>query len=89
MRPFPLSSSNGHPEEAQMDLAGASPATQRKQEAIEFRLLYLVAFTVFLVGALLSRALPRFWRSGERRPLGVVGEARAAAHTFIPFAFMA
>ncbi len=56
-------------------------------ETVEQRLLLALSFPVFLAAALLSRVTP-----AARRPTGgrlsVLAEARQAAHTCIPFAFM-
>jgi len=61
----------------------------RRDEQGEYRVLLAVSFAVFLIGALLSRLVPGRWRKAqahERR--SVVAEARAAAQTAVPFAFM-
>ncbi len=62
----------------------------RRGEQGEYRVLMAVSFAVFLIGALLSRLVPVRWRkeaqAHERR--SVVAEARAAAQTAVPFAFM-
>ena len=56
-------------------------------KTIEQRLLLALSFPVFLAAALLSRLSP-----AARPPVGgrksVLAEAREAAHTCIPFAFM-
>jgi hypothetical protein len=57
----------------------------RRKEAIEFRLLYGAAFLVFLVAAGLSRLAPGAQGRARR---SILGEARAAANTCLPFAFM-
>ena len=47
---------------------------------------------VFLVVAIVSRLLPSRWRPrlpGTRARRTILGEAREAADTFVPFAFMA
>ncbi len=67
------------------------PSRVRREEAIEFRLILLVSFAVFLVAVLVARLLPGGWRPnlpGSEGQLSVIGEARAAARTFAPFAFM-
>ena len=63
----------------------------RKGEALEYRLLLAVSYPIFLVGAVLGRILPVRRSGGGRRAnarLSVFGEARAAADTYVPFAFM-
>ncbi len=58
----------------------------RAREAKEFRLMFLATFPLFLAAGLVTRAVsPR--RSSEKRK-SVFAEARAAANTCIPFAFM-
>jgi len=59
----------------------------RAREAIEFRLMFLATFPLFLAAGLVTRALsPRRKASSQRK--SVFAEARAAANTCIPFAFM-
>ena len=57
----------------------------RAREAKEFRLMFLATFPLFLAAGLVTRALSSR-RGGERK--SVFAEARAAANTCIPFAFM-
>lgn len=62
-----------------------------RDETIDFRLIFTAIFLVFLVVTTVARLLPRQWRldrgaAGPRR--SIIGEARAAANTFAPFAFM-
>jgi hypothetical protein len=62
-----------------------------REEALEFRLLFALSFLVFLVVAIVERFLPRPWRSrlpGARGRRSIFGEAKAAANTFVPMAFM-
>lgn len=63
----------------------------RREKAREFRLILAVAFVWFLLVVCVARLLPRAWRpslpsTGGRR--SVIGEAKALAGTFVPFAFM-
>jgi hypothetical protein len=61
------------------------------RDAIEFRLIYIASFTIFLAGAAIERLMPWRWLalwSGSRRRGSIIGEAKAAANTFTPFAFM-
>ena len=63
-----------------------------RREAKQFHLIYAACFVVFLVVALVSRLLPGSWRpklAGARAQRTILGEAREAADTFVPFAFMA
>jgi hypothetical protein len=60
-------------------------------EKKEFRRLVGVTFVFFLIIALVSRLLPRAWRplsSSAGRPESVYAEAKRAAYTVVPFAFM-
>lgn len=60
----------------------------RKSEAGEFRLIYLASFAIFLVVGLVARFLPEPWRPYPAGGKSLIGEAKAAADTFVPFAFM-
>mgnify|MGYP006297995067 CR=1 FL=1 len=61
------------------------------EDARQYRRMFVLCFSVFLVVALVSRLLPRRMRplqgTGERR--SVIAEARAAANAAVPFVFMA
>ncbi len=63
----------------------------RREKAREFRLILVAAFVYFLLVACVARLLPRAWRpslpptDGRR---SIIGEAKALAGTFVPFAFM-
>jgi hypothetical protein len=74
-------------------MIGSSGASSRprKGEAAEMRLIFMVSFAVFLVVAVVGRFLPSSWRwdaVGPHSGRSILGEARAATHTFVPFAFM-
>jgi hypothetical protein len=58
----------------------------RAREAKEFRLMFIATFPLFLAAGLLGRALSPRRRPSQRK--SVFAEARAAANTCIPFAFM-
>ncbi|WP_041595118.1 hypothetical protein [Halorhodospira halophila] len=70
--------------------ARPNSARARRKEETQYRLLMAVSFAIFLIGAVLSRLVPARWRAaprqGERQ--SVIAEARAAAQTSVPFAFM-
>lgn len=69
--------------------AAGSRSRWASTETAESRLIFLVSFPVFLAAALLSRLLPPSVRPGfAAGGRSVVAEARAAANTCIPFAFM-
>jgi hypothetical protein len=68
-----------------------APSRLRKEEAGEFRLIFVASFVIFLLVGLVSRFLPEHWRpvpAGLEGGKSLIGEARAAANTFVPFAFM-
>jgi hypothetical protein len=72
------------PQDANTDLA--------RLEAREFRRLVGLTFIFFFVIAAFSRLLPRPWRpfasASANRSESIYAEARRAAYTVIPFAFM-
>ena len=85
-----------HPMSARKEAApmtrSSSPSSRpRRGEVSEFRLIFMVSFAIFLMVAVIERVLPSSWRShafGPDSGKSIFGEARAAAHTFVPFAFM-
>ncbi len=71
--------------------SSSAPARARRGEVSEFRLIFMVSFAIFLLVALVERILPPSWRPHVLPPgssKSIFGEARAAAHTFVPLAFM-
>ncbi|MFZ1108190.1 MAG: hypothetical protein WAN43_07580 [Rhodomicrobium sp.] len=58
----------------------------RAREAKEFRLMLIATFPLFLAAGLLGRALSPRRTANQRK--SIFAEARAAANTCIPFAFM-
>ncbi len=70
------------------DIARPDLAELRQRDRIEFRLLLWASFALFLVVALAGRLLPRAWRPFRSGGKSVIGEAREAANTIVPFAFM-
>ena len=78
---------------AAVEMIGSSDASlrSRKGEVAEMRLIFMVSFAVFLVVAVVGRFLPSSWRwdaAGSHGGKSILAEARAATHTFVPFAFM-
>jgi light-harvesting complex 1 beta chain len=74
-----------------MQQASASLSRLRKEEATEFRLVFMASFVIFLLIGLVARILPWRWRPFPPGPEGyrsIVGEAKAAANMFVPLAFM-
>lgn len=86
-RDGPGSSSMAHRSAAGVE----RPFRDRRAKQHEYRLLVLLVFPFFLLFAVLARLLPV-----SRQPSGLIGgrrrsvfsEAREAAHTVVPFAFM-
>jgi hypothetical protein len=62
----------------------------KRKDVSEYRLIFGICFTVFLVAAVVSRLLPWSWKlSGtETKRKSVVEEAHDAANTVLPYAFM-
>jgi hypothetical protein len=72
---------------AAMKRTDGSWAKLHQGEALHFRLIFMAIFLVFLVVTAIARILPRQWRmTGDNR--SIFGEAKAAAATLAPFAFM-
>lgn len=70
------------------DIARPHYAELRQRDRLEFRILLGALFTLFLVVALVGRLLPQAWRPLRSTGKSVIGEAREAANTLAPFAFM-
>jgi hypothetical protein len=67
------------------------PSRTRKAQEGEFRLIFLASFVIFLLAGIVARLLPPRWRRRVPGQVGyesIFGEAKAAANTFVPFAFM-
>ncbi len=58
----------------------------RAGEAREFRLMFLLAFLLFFAAGAVKRVFHPLGKAARRKPL--IAEARAAANTCLPFAFM-
>src|SRR3954452_21979805 len=74
-----------------MARSGSVSARPRREEAGEYRLIFMVSFAIFLMVAVIERVLPTNWRShaiGQDSGKSIFGEAKSAALTFVPFAFM-
>jgi hypothetical protein len=70
------------------DIARPDFTELRQRDRLEYSLLLWALFALFLVVALVGRLMPRAWRPFRSRGKSVIGEAREAAHTIAPFAFM-
>lgn len=75
---------------AAMTRTMGSTSRLRREEALDFRLIFAASFIVCLMAALVGRLLP----FGRAAPSGmprrsIIGEARAGAGTCVAFAFMA
>jgi hypothetical protein len=70
------------------DIARPDFAVIRQRDRLEYRVLLWALAALFLVVAVVGRLLPRAWRPFRSTGKSVLGEAREAAHTIAPFAFM-
>ncbi|MEQ8967908.1 MAG: hypothetical protein RID91_18980 [Azospirillaceae bacterium] len=75
---------------AEMVINGPATPHARDDEARQFRRVVAATYIVFLVGAVVARAVTGRWRhTRDGRPRGsIFAEARMTAHTILPFAFM-
>lgn len=61
------------------------------RDRLDYRLIYSVSFSIFLLSAVMQRLLPRHLRSfpcDPSTPRGPIAEAHLATRTIMPFAFM-
>ncbi|SEA45103.1 hypothetical protein [Rubrimonas cliftonensis] len=63
-------------------------AVLRQRDRLEFIVLLWALAALFLVVAAFGRLLPRAWRPFKSTGKSIIGEAREAANTVAPFAFM-
>ena len=71
-------------------LTGSS-SKHRRSDEMEFRLIFIVSFVFFLIAAAVTRCLPRKWSLVPPGPDGrrsIIREAKMAADSAVPFAFM-
>jgi hypothetical protein len=71
--------------------ASRAAGKPKKHDAIEFRLIYTMAFAVFLLTSVIERAMPHKWsqRAGDNEiKKSVFEQAREAAHISAAYAFM-
>lgn len=65
------------------------PAKQKKKVTWEYRLIFLLSFCLFLVAAIVERMMPHKWMGQTAKShKSVFVEAKEAASTSVPFAFM-
>lgn len=74
-----------------MDSRPKAPSKFKRAESIEFRMIFMAAFAVFLVAAIVERLFPAGWfRRGQdgapRKP--ILEQAKGAATTCAAYAFM-
>jgi hypothetical protein len=69
-------------------IATGGDKKHRKGDSFEYRLLMAASLPIFLVAAIVGRVLPSGEHAVPGERLSVIGEARAAADTYVPFAFM-
>jgi hypothetical protein len=64
-------------------------ARHRRSDALDFRLIYLTAFAVMLVAAVLERVLPwNLLAGGQAGQKSALAQAREAANTCATYALM-
>ncbi len=66
-------------------------ATQSRKDTLGFNLIFSVAFGVFFAAAVIDRLVPLRWIMGLAKSenyMAVFAEAKSAAATYTPFAFM-
>lgn len=71
-----------------MTSLSTSQPRARRREASEFRVLYGVAYVLFLTLALLARLSPRSWLGRRDQGKSILAEARDMTSASVPFAFM-
>lgn len=73
---------------AYADLQGRNQGSKKK-DTWDYRLIFVIAYTVFLLGAIVSRLMPWSWISAGRTDRkSVFAEAKSKTDLFVPFAFM-
>lgn len=60
----------------------------KRAESLEFRLIFIAAFAVFLVTATVERLLPITWFKAGRKRQSIIEQAKEAANTCAAYAFM-
>ena len=66
-------------------------STRWGEERRQYRLIYGVAFVIFLIMTPFARLLPSRWRpwpAVSDEPLSFIAEARAVTQRVLPFAFL-
>lgn len=81
--------SKGKPMATTFNSSRRSLSKIKRAESIEFRLIFIAAFAVFLVAATVERLLPTSWfkRNASRRE-SIFKQAKDAANTCAAYAFM-
>ena len=64
--------------------------SRRKQDYVEFRIIWATTFPLFLVATFISRLVPRRGPARADRPegLSLIEEAKAMADCALPFAYI-
>ncbi len=71
-----------------MDTRTRSLSKFKRTESLEFRLIFVAAFAVFLVAATVERLLPLSWFTRGAARKSIVEQAKEAANTCAAYAFM-
>ena len=69
----------------------ASTIPASRKDTLGFKLIFASTFMVFLAAAIADRLIPLRWLAGFAKSenyMAVFAEAKAAAATYTPFAFM-
>jgi hypothetical protein len=70
------------------DIARPDFTVIRQRDRLEYSVLLWALAGLFLVVAVVGRLMPKAWRPFPNSGKSVIGEAREAANTLAPFAFM-
>jgi hypothetical protein len=75
----------------EMTMTGTHSASRTRKDSLGFRLIFASTFLIFLMAAVVDRLVPLRWIMGAAKSenyMAIFAEAKAAAATYTPFAFM-
>ena len=88
----PKAHAEAHDMETETEKRQSIRTRSKKNEAAEFHMIFAVTFVIFFFVAIFERVVPIKWLSGtpseNARRGSIIEEARAAAYTYAPYAFM-
>jgi len=77
---------------AHLERAALAERSDGKKRGIEYRLIFLITFGIFLIAALVELLLPWRWfaprRAGEERAGSIFAQAKESAGRCTAYAFM-